>query len=468
MPESVLSRIEVKMKRLLLILLALLMCSMIIYAVEDENKPQTVTDNPTTLIYPSTWHTPFGIHRGTPLLLNMFLGARTSFNMPEDLAATKHLFDFGKINKDSDDWQLTVYGVNSGNSEIIYNSSMFSLNIYGKEGHGETGEFFHPIGITCNEGGDIYVADTGNNRIVRLFNNGKKLIWLRTIGSKGSEKGKFNNPTYVALDASGRIFVSDTGNSRIQVFGKSGGLLYIIDKDSGISSPAGICVSDSKERYTGYRFDFIYLVDGNNSRVQKMTVDGRLITSCRVNEILKRDVFLTTLEQDYYGNVYVVDRLNSQILKFSPDLDFITAFGKPGTGDYEFQNPAGIAIYKHYGQVFVSDKESAQYFWIGADMLDFKTQISKVRKKKTMEFSFFMTEKGYVTIDIDSGRPDMVLRVCDKIQFEMGKSILRWDIPVEYQPFFNPGTGYKAKITVMATYSSYPHMEKVLNEMVFF
>jgi hypothetical protein len=264
------------------------------------------------------------------------------------------------------------------------------------------------------------------------------------------------------------LFVSDTGNNRIQVFGKSGGFLYMLDKSRGISKPAGLCVSDSRERFTGYRFDFLFFIDGNNSRIQKMTTDGKLVCAIRVDEILKKNVYLTTLEQDYYGNLYVVDMLNSQVLKFSPDLDFIAAFGRLGSDDYEFEHPTGIAIYKHYGQVFVSDKESAQYFWIGSDMLNFKSQFSKSDKKDTMEFTFFLTEKGYVTIDIDTGQPDKTVRACDKVQFEMGKNSLLWDVPKEYKSVFYPGIGYKAKITVTSTYSSYPHIEKVLNEMVFF
>src|SRR5271157_2169743 len=82
----------------------------------DEDKPEQITDKPTTLTYPSFWHTPFGIHRGTPFWLKVFLGNRTYFNDPQDLAATKLLADYGKINEGKDDWQLTVYGINSGNS----------------------------------------------------------------------------------------------------------------------------------------------------------------------------------------------------------------------------------------------------------------------------------------------------------------------------------------------------------------
>ncbi len=425
----------------------------------DEDKPELIIDKPTTLVYPSFWHTPFGIHRGTPFWLKVFLGNRTYFNNPQDLAATKLIADYGKINEGKDDWQLTVYGINSGNSEIIYNPSMYSLAIFGKEGHGD-GEFFHPIGIACNEYGDVYVADAGNNRIVRLYNDGKKIIFIRTIGVQGTDNGEFNNPTYVALDSMGRIYVSDTGNNRIQVFDKSGGFLYSIDKSYGISSPQGIAICDMNERYNGYNYNFIYLIDGNNSRIQKLDFKGNLSRSIRVNELLNKKVFLTTLEQDYYGNVYVVDELNSQVHKFSPELFYITSFGKYGMNDYEFENPTGIAIYKHYGQIFVSDKNSAQYFWVGSDVINFKVEKDKI-ENDMYKFEFFLTEKSYATIEVETEKN--IIEVCNGLQLDTGKNSIKWKIPKEYiDKYLKKGNLYVAVIKVSATYSSYPHIQKVV------
>ena len=435
--------------------------------VFSEDKITTITNAPTTLTYPSFWHTPFGIHRGTPFWVKVFLGTRTYFNDPQDLAATKLLVDYGKIIKGKDDWQLTVYGVNSGNSEVIYNSSMYSLMIFGSEGKGN-GELYHPKGIACNEHGDIYVADTGNNRIARFFNNSKEVRFIINIGSFGTARGKFSSPSYVALDSKGRIYVSDTDNNRIQVFSKSGGLLRIIGKDKGIFKPQGICISDASERYSGYRHDFIYIVDGNNARVQKFDFKGNLIRAVRVNELLEKDVHLTTLEQDYYGNVYVVDNLNSKIYKFSPELNIISEYGKYGVEDYEFEKPTGIAIYKHYGQVLVSDRESAQYFWIGSDIKNFRAEIIKDNEAYILQMDFYLTEKGFVTVEILVDEEKKVT-VCGKLQLEAGQNSILWDVPMIYKDkYFKPGMGYKMNVRVMSTYSSYPHVEKLITHTVFF
>jgi len=68
-----------------------------------------------------------------------------------------------------DDDELTVYGVNSGQNNIIYNKSMWGLEVYGLHEKGEQ-RLNQPHGICANSRGDVYVADSGNNRIVRLLN----------------------------------------------------------------------------------------------------------------------------------------------------------------------------------------------------------------------------------------------------------------------------------------------------------
>ena len=59
----------------------------------------------------------------------------------------------------------------------------------------------------------VYIADTGNNRIVQtadiLGSN-----WM-SIGKLGTGTKQFTSPWGVALDAAGKVYVSDSGNCRI-------------------------------------------------------------------------------------------------------------------------------------------------------------------------------------------------------------------------------------------------------------
>ncbi|PKL90970.1 MAG: hypothetical protein CVV21_10530 [Candidatus Goldiibacteriota bacterium HGW-Goldbacteria-1] len=449
-----------KKKFVLLTAFILLLSSFSFAESKKEDELVTLTNVPSTLVYPSFWHTPFGVHRGTAFWLKVFLGNKTYFSDPQDVATTKMLSDYGGINPGKDDWQLTAFGVNSGRGEIIYNVSMSGLAVYGNVGTGD-GEFNRPTGISCNEYGDVYVADTGNNRIVRLFYKDGKLRFIRNIGKGGSGDGEFNRPLYVKLDSGGKLYVSDNGNNRIQVFSKSGGYLYSIDQTKGISNPRGICVIDDGQRYLGYKQNYMYVIDGNFNRLQKFDLNGNIVRGVRVDEKLGRKVVLTTLDYDYYGNIYLVDYFNSQIHKFSPDLAYITSYGSYGTDDYKFEKPTGISIYRHYGQVIVSDKESAQYFWIGSDVTNFRVgRIQAVPPVNAMQFDFFLTEKSFVTMEIELDK-DKKVTVCKNIQLEQGENSISWEIPLEYVPLFLPGMTYNTNIRVMATYSSYPHIEKV-------
>jgi uncharacterized protein (TIGR03663 family) len=76
--------------------------------------------------------------------------------------------------------------------------------------------FFGPRGIAVDSAGNVYVADTGNKRIVMTDNEGE---FIYQWGEAGSAPGSFNEPTGIAIDeANDLIYVADTWNSRVQAF----------------------------------------------------------------------------------------------------------------------------------------------------------------------------------------------------------------------------------------------------------
>jgi hypothetical protein len=94
---------------------------------------------------------------------------------------------------------------------------------FGSAGTGN-GQFTTPRGVAVNQStGDVYVVDSGNNRIQRFNADGD---YLSQFGSTGSGNGQFSTAVGIAIDpTSGAVYVSDQGNRRVQKFDASGSFL---------------------------------------------------------------------------------------------------------------------------------------------------------------------------------------------------------------------------------------------------
>src|SRR5262249_17891833 len=95
------------------------------------------------------------------------------------------------------------------------------LLTWGVPGTGN-GELSSPQGVATDGSGNVYIADTGNDRIQKFDASG---TFLTTWGSNGSGNGQFLTPRGVATDGSGNVYVADTNNDRIQKFDGSGTFL---------------------------------------------------------------------------------------------------------------------------------------------------------------------------------------------------------------------------------------------------
>jgi predicted membrane-bound mannosyltransferase/DNA-binding beta-propeller fold protein YncE len=74
-------------------------------------------------------------------------------------------------------------------------------------------ELFGPRDIAVAADGTLWVADTGNERILQYSRDGEPLA---SYGSEGSAAGQFAEPVGLTVDAAGNILVADTWNARIQ------------------------------------------------------------------------------------------------------------------------------------------------------------------------------------------------------------------------------------------------------------
>jgi sugar lactone lactonase YvrE len=87
-------------------------------------------------------------------------------------------------------------------------------------GKGEKASFWHPDGIAADNAGNVYVADVENNKIRKITPAGIVTDFAGT-GGHGSENGKANRASFfrpfgLTIDKSGKLFVADYQNNVIR------------------------------------------------------------------------------------------------------------------------------------------------------------------------------------------------------------------------------------------------------------
>jgi sugar lactone lactonase YvrE len=387
----------------------------------------------TTLVYPPFAHT-LGIHRARPAHLQLFLGDRTRFADPQGLAAVKFASDDDPEAR-GDDFQLTLFGVNSGRGEILYNSSMKTLAVYGRRGSAE-GELAEPHGIAAAVDGRVYVADTGNRRIVRLRWDpvARALSW---VGSWPA-----GAPFDVDADARGNVWATDREQNAVLRYSDReaseaaesraaaavSGDRWPLPDD--VDAPLGLAIMDSLDPWLQPNATRLYLVDHDGRRLRAYDVEGRVVASIAAADVAEGDetARFFYLEIDYFGNVYATDPGNGRIYKLDPELRPLASFAGPGPAESALEEPRGIAIWKRFGQVFVAEREGAQYFFVGTD---FRPLTDPVRVRRAEEpaawmLEGFLTEAATVRVAFLDGTGD-TLAIADAGTVGTGRQVVAWD-----------------------------------------
>ena len=209
--------------------------------------------------------------------------------------------------------------------------------------------------------GYVYVADTGNHRIRKINSAGVVTTFAGSTEGFADGTGntaQFKYPSGVAVDSRGNVYVADSANNRIRKITPTGvvstfagtgtaGFAEGAANTAQFNHPAGVAVDSS-----GY----VYVADYANNRIRKITPAGvvsTLVSTAQLN-------YPTGVAVDSSGNVYVADRKNHRIRKITPEGVVTTFAGrtsgyKDGTGtEAQFKHPGGVAV-DSSGTVFVAD-----------------------------------------------------------------------------------------------------------------
>jgi hypothetical protein len=222
----------------------------------------------------------------------------------------------------------------SGSPTIIAGSTTGTAG--SANGTGTAASFSSPRGLARDSAGNLYVADTGNHQIRKITTAG---VVTTLAGSTSSglvnstgTASRFSSPRGVAVDSSGNVFVADTGNNRIRKVTSAG----VVTTFATISSPVGIAVDSAGNLYVsnppiGYS-------------IQKITSTGTVstlagsATTTGLTDATSADARFTSptgLAVDTAGNVFVADATSDNpygtIRRITP-AGVVTTIAGLGTG----------------------------------------------------------------------------------------------------------------------------------------
>ncbi|WP_377154818.1 NHL repeat-containing protein [Roseateles sp. UC29_93] len=144
-------------------------------------------------------------------------------------------------------------------------------------GFGVLAKFTLPVGVGVDSVGNVYVADT-TNHLIRKITPAGDVTTLAGSGQAGAANGNglsaaFNYPAGVAVDRGGNVYVADSGNNLIRRITPAGDVTTLAG--SGASgSVNGIGANSSFRQPEGVAVDSdgnVYVADQNNNLIRKIS-----------------------------------------------------------------------------------------------------------------------------------------------------------------------------------------------------
>jgi DNA-binding beta-propeller fold protein YncE len=252
-----------------------------------------------------------------------------------------------KVGPDGD-----IYVADSGNNRI----QRFSADGEFVE---SWGGFTEPWDVAVAPDGTVYVADTWDHSIARLQMEGAAGTSWGTFGQYGLEdapgQGVFYGPRGIAVDRAGTVYVADTGNKRIQVFDRDGTFLRQWGGagvlEGYLDEPVGICFG---------RDSGVFVADTWNRRIQVFDQDGTFLREWPIHGwdtgFPEEKPYLAV---DSRGRVYATDPGHYRVLVFDSRGNYQLSFGKYGDDEASFELPSGIAVGPG-GTIYVTDAKNGR------------------------------------------------------------------------------------------------------------
>jgi len=247
----------------------------------------------------------------------------------------------------------------------------------GDNGPAISAQLNYPQGVAVDSAGNLYIADTSNNRIRKVANR-----VIATVAGNGAlgfsgdngpaTSAQLANPWGVAVDFAATLYIADNGNNRVRKV--SNGVIATVAGNGarGFSGDNGPATSAQLNNPAGLALDTLgnlYIADYGNNRIRK--VSGGTITTVAGGGASLGDNGPATSAQlnlpygvavDSAGNLYIADWGNNRVRKVSGGV--ITTVAGNGTRGFsgdngpainaQLANPEGIAV-DSAGNLYIAD-----------------------------------------------------------------------------------------------------------------
>jgi len=241
-----------------------------------------------------------------------------------------------------------------------------------------------PTGIRLDASGNLFVADTGNDRIRKITPGGVVITTVAGNGVSGysgdggpATAAALKKPSALALDGVGNLFIADSGNNRIRRVSTTGTIITVAGNGASGYTGEGAALTVPFKDPQGLAFDgatfTLYIADTGNNRIRKLVAgttslvggngvagfsgDGGSALTASLN--IPRGIAL-----DNFGNILIADSFNNRVRTIKISTGIISTFAGTGVGGYsgdggpptaaQIKDPRGVFM-TGSGNVFIAD-----------------------------------------------------------------------------------------------------------------